>query len=326
MRAPLAWRLLAASLLLLSLLAALPAAPFPSPAVVFADEERGDDSGEGGNDEDDGEDEDHDNEEKQKEKPDKGKHGKNGKDGDAAVATAAGYTVDVTCAPVTEASQTACTFHAVAPPDGKKVSHVLVPSALACAEVVGGDAGFVNPDPNIHVTGYRATHETFQMVFAGVIETSGVATYWVKAASGVYPATGPGLACLGAESSTQSMPALAATPPPETGTVIVTTYTCPAVTLGTTGIDWFGICAADGAGQRFVMAPTDAGDGTLHAAETIATGMATFSGLPPGAYDLDDPDRQWCHAESDHVTAEGAVVVETGAATTVWLFYCDSGS
>ena len=64
----------------------------------------------------------------------------------------------------------------------------------------------------------------------------------------------------------------------------------------------------------------------VHEAETDEAGAAMFGAVSPGTWALDDETANWCHAESDNVTATGDVVVEAGQETTVWLFYCEGGS
>jgi hypothetical protein len=317
-----AWRVIA----LIALLAALAVVSLPDRGITLADDNDGNSSGQGSDDDDDsgqGEDGDDDNSGEGNNGADNSGQGRND---DNAVATAAAYTIEVTCASTADATQTACEFQAIAPPGGKKVSHVVVPAAVACAGVVGGDAEFVDPDPNAHVTGYRETHDAFTMVFDGLVTPAGTATYWVKAAAGVYPATGPGLACNAPASAaeTASTPA-PATPAPETGTVVVVAYACQGVPADTSAYDWFGACTPGGPSHRYLLDPAENASDDLFAAGTNDTGSATFADLAPGAYALDDPDGNWCHAESDNVNAESDIVVAAGAETTVWLFYCEGG-
>jgi len=322
------WRLLAACALLVSLSTVLPSIPLPAPAsVVAGDDDGGGDDGDNAEDEanDDGDDNEGKDkkDKKDKEKKDKDNKGKGNDDDD--VGTVAGYTMNVSCETNREAASTQCTFTPQSPEGGKKVNHAVVPASLVCTDVREGDADYVENDPQANVEGYRFEGQgSFSITFEGTVQTEGRATYWVKAASEVYPATGPGLACPAVESDALAVSTPPpATPPPTTGDVVVATYTCQGVTPDTMeSFDWFGRCEPAAAGQRYVLAPEPDKTGDLVAAETGADGTATFGELQPGTYDLDDPDRNWCHAESDNVDAEGSVVVETGAETTVWLFYC----
>jgi len=268
------------------------------------------------------------------------------------VEPATGYGVDVACTVADDATRTACTFAGVAPEGGKRVSHLVIPEAAICANVLNGDFDRVDPDPTTSVTGYRATgNEPYALILEGQVTIEGATTYWIKAANEVFPATGPGLACpepaasTAAETTTEATattdaplqatldetpePTLETTPPatPEaatTGTITVSTYACTGVPADTSAYDWFGACDPGGE-HRYVLAPVEGVTTDLHAAETSKTGEATFPDLPAGFYDVDDPDGRWCHAESDAVNADGNVMVEPGAETTVWLFYCHDG-
>lgn len=337
MRTTTIWRL--AALLLLAALFALPAIPvtqtFGGGESVAADDDEDE------NDEDNGDK----RQEKEERNDDRGNDQDN--ESSAPVQPPAGYRIEVACTPVSNAARTECTFTGVVPEDGKDVSHLVIPEDVVCAGVLDGDFGDVAPDPNTNVTGYRATgNDPYSLVLDGVAATGGAATYWLKAADAVFPATGLGLVCgdrsasdtLAAtlEGTAESTPAtssvtfetsLEATQaaPPTTGAVVVSTYACTAVRADTSAYDWYGACDPGGE-HRYVLAPLEGEAAELHAAETSTTGEAAFPGLAPGTYDLDDVNGAWCHAESDGVDAEGNVVVEAGAETTVWLFYCHDGA
>lgn len=282
-------------------------------------------------------------------------------DGPGVVVPAAAYSVEVECTASTDANRTECTFATVAPAGGKKVSHLVIPDDVVCVGVRGGDFLAVDPDPLTNAAGYRATGRgPWQLVLDGEVTTSGSATYWLRAANSVFPATGLGLSCAtpaavpetaatatsdatvkattesvsptipvtlevtreaaGATFTPVPSPTIPAATPIVTGAVLVNTYACTGVPVDTSTFDWYGACEPGGS-HRFVLAPD--GGGGLLAADTVKAGEASFVDLTPGLYDLDDVNDRWCHAESDAVTAEGKVEVTAGAETTVWLFYCD---
>ncbi len=282
-----------------------------------------------------------DREEKRREK----EQDRNNRDKDDSanlVEPVADYGVDVACTTVS-ATSTECTVTGVTPDNGKKISYIVIPEAAVCTGVIGGEHQYVDPDRQTDVTGYKSwdAEGSLTLILDGQVTTGGAATYWLRAANEIFPATGPGFFCdepvtttpeVTPEAATQgTSPAtvevtLEATPDDAaaTGTVTVSTYGCTEVPADTSAYDWYGACDAGG-DHRFVLAPVeDDATGPL-AADTAKTGEATFADLPPGLYDLDDVNANWCHAESDAVNAEGEVMVEAGAETTVWLFYCHDG-
>ena len=285
--------------------------------VALADNDKAKDESKGNDD--------HDDKGKAKDKKDKS--------GKSAVNPVAGYTVEVTCE-IKDATTT-CTFVPQAPEGGKKVDHLLIPAEAVCADVVDSDTEYVDPDPNVHRTGFRATGKKgATLTLVGEVATNGTTTYWVKAANGVYPATGPALACGpdtpasppettppadGKATPTQApAPTDTATPPATTGTILVTTYTCSGVTADTPDVDWYGACQLAGAGQTFAVT-----GGSTELTQTSGDdGTATFADLAPASYSLDDTSADWCHAESDSVDSSGQLVIEAGATAKVWLFYC----
>jgi hypothetical protein len=325
-------------LLLVLTLATAPSLSAPSfvTSVVADDDDKGQ-----GNDDDDGDDdrgEGNDDKGKDKDK-EKGKDKENkGKQVEAT----AGYTIEVACDDLSDDATTDCTFTAVEPDGGKKVTHVLIPAELACAETSDKDVTWVDPDPNIHRAGLR--HEgqkPFTVTFDGLVTTGAAASYWVKAADEVMPAEGPALVCetAASEFSVPASPTTEAgptesggtlqptseptaeatsTPARTTGTILVSTYTCTGITADTPDVDWFGACTPGGDASTFSLS----GGSDTMSMDTAEDGTATFADLAPSTYDLDDTTRSWCHAESDNVNTEGNVVVEAGATTNVWLFYC----
>jgi hypothetical protein len=306
------YRLLVALVFLAGTMAVPVFAPGGS-IVVAGEDDYGDDDNEGHGNDDDDDDRDEDDDHQ-------------GDGGSTGVSPAAPYTVDVTCEPITDGTATACSFTPLAPEDGKKVSHLLVPEDVACADVVGGSGDYVDPDPNVRVTGYRFTgNGPYTLEFDGTVQASdSAATYWVKAASGVYPATGPGLTCDAAATLDESTPGLGTDSPPAatTGTVVIETHACTGATSESRDFDWYGACPVDVTDHRFLLSAVGEDTTPLLAASTGETGTATFADLGAGAYHLEDTGDRWCHAESDNVNADANVVVETGAVTIVWLFYC----
>ena len=234
------------------------------------------------------------------------------------------YAVEVACAAVADGMQTACTFTGLAPEGAKKVGHVDLEESDVCAEVVGGDYEYVDPDPNTQVTGYKSKGSTasFTLVLDGAVTPAGQIMYWVKAGGGVFPAPGPGLSCAGpagqaAEPTTAPAPMAA----PTTGEIAILAYACPERPADPGAFDWFGACAPDGGAREFTLAPAATPDQTVTAG-TSATGEARFGDVAPAAYELLPVGDSWCNAKSDDVTPEGHVVVAAGQTTTIWAFYC----
>jgi hypothetical protein len=276
--------------------------------------------------------------EKDKEK-DKGKNGKNENGQQPGPVTAAGdYTIDVTCVYQDVDDHTTCTFSGTALEGAKKVNHLVVPVDALCADVLGSDGKFVDPDPNTHATGYRTpgSTATIQLVLAGQATTGGKATYWFKSGGNTFPVTGPGLVCSDAEPAAAPVATEApatetplVTPTPDvtdsSGAVLVQVYRCPITDAAAVGedYDWYGACTPGGAEITFRLT----GDGT-EGGPTQATaedGQTQFGDLAPGLYDLALVDGAWCHAEADEVDAEGNVIVSAGEQTTVWIFTCTGG-
>jgi hypothetical protein len=253
-----------------------------------------------------------------------------GKDGD--VVPAAAYAVDVQCEFDVGAGNTTCSFTGIAPPDAKEVGHIDLPQEEVCAQVIGGDFEYVDPDPNTRVTGYksRGSEGAFTLVLEGEVTTAGTATYWFKTGDGVFPATGPGLSCgePTAEFVLNATQEPAAEPTPEIGTsgsLLVNIYTCSGVPEETTGFDWFGQCNPEGGVHEFVLSAV--GEATLEPlrGSSDASGDIAFDSLEPGLYSLQMLDAKWCRAVSDSVTAEGHVAIEADERTTVWGFICQDG-
>jgi hypothetical protein len=311
-------------------------------AAISADNDGKGESGKGNDKEDKEKDKEDKQEEKEKDKEKKDKDKKNKKQVEAV----APYTVEVVCTPDPAADRTICTFTGQAPEGAKDVGHVDLPLDEICGEVVGGDAEFVESDPNTRVTGYksRGSKGRFTLEFAVPVTVGGTATYWFKTGDGVFPARGPGLVCeesrptltatpktlrltpLPAETETPSTP----TPTPEPdvsdskGAVRVETYAC-AGDADASAIDWFGLCDPDSATRQFRLAPIGV-DGQPEPTGTTAStddqGHVLFGALTPGNYELTLENQLWCHAESDGVDDQGHLTVRAGERVTVWVFSC----
>lgn len=341
--------LLGLRLLILALLLAgtAPLGHLTVPAIS-ADEGK-DESGKDG---DDGDKEEKEEDKKDEDKDkDEGENKNEGRESEGQVERAAAYRVEVACAYDQAADSTTCTFTGIAPPEAKDVSHVDLPASEVCAEVRGGDHEYVDPDPNTRVVGYksRGSQGTFTLVLTGQVTSGGTTTYWFKTGDGIFPATGPGLRCdeeiaqpaLQATVATTGTQVPAATAPAEirvtfelelvatvqreadAGAIRVQTHACGAAPSDPATFDWYGACQPGGEGVPFALRKQegtelrDAGDGA-----TDAGGVLRFEALASGTYRLRGIDVVWCHAEADHVDAQGDLVIETGRQVTVWVFFC----
>jgi hypothetical protein len=336
MRALFLWRLIVVLLLVTGALA-MPLLDHQAAMVVAQDDDDddggegdddngGDDNDGGGDDGDDGDDDDdngrgNDDKEK-KEKKDKDEKSK-------PVEQSAGYRVEVECTNFGDAGESECLFTIVAGDDDEEADQLFLPETSICAEVLDGDFEYVASEEEGEVSAYRAEgddDEPLTLILQGVVFPEGTATYWLETDEGVFPATGPGLDC--GESAGSALEATMAVTPPvtgDTGTVVVQAFTCVGVPADRSAYDWYGACDGGDVGREYILEPLDAGKDEVHTAETDDAGVATLDAVAPGTWDLDDETANWCHAESDNVTSVGDVVVETGQATTVWLFYCEGG-
>lgn len=177
-------------------------------------------------------------------------------------------------------------------PGAKDVSHVDVPEAAVCAEVVGGDYEYVSPDPNTGVTGFKSKggRGTLTLVLAGEVRVDGTATYAIKSGDGVFRVDGPGLVCDAADEvhdvDTERM------------TLRLVTFHCPAEGKSRTVFEALETDAEDGgvkvledgscvraAAVGFVVRATD-GEVVIQAA-TDGLGGAEVA-LLPGTYVLEE--------------------------------------
>lgn len=237
------------------------------------------------------------------------------------------YTVNISCLFDGGSDQTTCTFTGIAPESGKKIGQITVPEVAVCADVLGGTADYVHPDPKTHVTGYRShgSEAAFSLILAGEVATSGSTTYWFKVGGSIFPGQGAGLACAAsADASPETENPAVATPDAvsgSTGALVVTTYLCAQVPDDPQTFDWFGSCNQGG---NFTFALDEAGAGPAghYVLDTPAEGITVFGDLVPGLYHLELPGEKWCHAESDGVNSEGNLQVAAGKNTQVWIFLC----
>jgi hypothetical protein len=110
----------------------------------------------------------------------------------------------------------------------------------------------------------------------------------------------------------------------QTGTIIVDTWTCPTG-QPTDTYDWFGQCTSPATGMQFSLYQVDGG-APLATLSPDAEGRVRFANLAPGTYEVQPEGTAWCHAESDHVDANGNVLVEPQIDSHVWSFVCGGGS
>jgi hypothetical protein len=276
----------------------------------------------------------HDNGKHKGQKKDKDKHD-NGKHKGKKRVTAeqiATYTIRVDCSYDAAADQTTCTVDADHPEGGKKINLFVLSADDVCAPVVSSDAKLVDPDPNTGITGYRSTDSEgrLTLVLSGTVTAGGQATYWIKAASTVFPATGTGLVCANdaANQTAAVTPAPAETQVPvtpevsdTTGSVVVEAHDCPIATPQA-DYDWYGQCTPATSGSRYRLTRVDSETRDGLTTSTDATGRATFRALPPGTYELTQAEGDWCFAQSDNVNSDGSLTVAAGQRTSVWVFDC----
>jgi hypothetical protein len=236
------------------------------------------------------------------------------------------FHVEVLCAFTPEAGATECAFTGMPPAGYAEPVTFLVPVELACAAVIGGQYDYVTPDPAIGLYGFRPVEPEpwLTLQLDGVVTPAGAATYWFLTREGIVPATGPALACAPAPEpppppptpSPTPRPTPSPTPAPTTGTLLVRTLTCAALPEDRAGYDWFGECEP----LAYRLGP--AGMQVTPPPVPESPAEAVFAEVPPGTYDLEALGFTWCHAISDNVTPESAVVIEAGERTTVWIFLC----
>jgi hypothetical protein len=281
----------------------------------------------------------HKGQKKDKTKKDNGKHKGKGKGNKQVSAEPiAIYTIRVDCAYDAAADQSTCSVDADHPDGAKKIKQFVLSADDICAPVISSDANYVDPDPNTGATGYRSTDPEGKLVLvlSGKVTAGGTATYWIKAASNIFPATGTGLICANdtpapAQQTAPTQPAAdvtptpAASPAPEvtdtTGSIVVRAADCP-IAAPQADYDWYGQCTPVSAGSRYRLTRIDTATRDGMTTSTDATGQAMFRSLPPGTYQLTQAEGDWCYAQSDNVNSDGNLNVAAGQRTTVWIFVC----
>ncbi len=232
--------------------------------------------------------------------------------------------IEADCAYSGEMRRTTCTFTAAAG-DGT-VSSVIVPRAILCADVVGGDFeeitlgaadGTSESERGLKSTRTEGPSAVVTVELDGEVTTAATATYWCETdRAELIPVTGPGLSCAG--SAETPVAGVSDT----TGAVVVHSYDCD-VASATAETAWFDVCRRSTTQATFQLTPTsDVSGGGGESKPADSGGMSRFEHLSPGAYRLQQTDADWCHAESDNVNEQGDVIVEAGAVVAVWIFHC----
>lgn len=107
-------------------------------------------------------------------------------------------------------------------------------------------------------------------------------------------------------------------PPSTKGGVTVVKYLCQGRTDNK--YNWDTDCESYGAGAEFDL--TSVSSGKVTSGTTGNDGKLVFSNLANGAYELDETSGDWCHAEADHVDANGNVLVQNKSNTNVYVYNC----
>jgi hypothetical protein len=152
------------------------------------------------------------------------------------------------------------------------------------------------------------TPSTLTVTLEGQVVPGKTTTYWLDTEAGRRPAAGPTLLQV-ADQTTQ------------TGTILVDAWTCPT-SPPDAAYDWFGQCTTPASGMQFGLYPASGGSAPLATGTPDAQGQVRFANLAPGTYQVRPEGAPWCHAESDHVDADGNVQVEAQTDSHVWSFVC----
>jgi hypothetical protein len=169
--------------------------------------------------------------------------------------------------------------------------------------------------------GNQTTQEVIEQIVApstitveleGNVVPGKLTTYWLDTEAGRRPAAGPTLVQVADQST-------------ETGIITIDTWTCPT-SQPDTSFDWFGKCTSPATTMQFSLYPEAGGTTPLATGSPDDQGRVRFANLPPGTYQVRPEGASWCHAESDHVDANGNVIVESQTESHVWTFVCSGGS
>jgi hypothetical protein len=152
------------------------------------------------------------------------------------------------------------------------------------------------------------TPSTLTVTLEGQVVPGKTTTYWLDTEAGRRPAAGPTLLQV-ADQTTQ------------TGTILVDAWTCPT-SQPAAAYDWFGQCTTPASSMQFALYPATGGSAPLATGTPDAQGQVRFANLAPGTYQVRPEGAPWCHAESDHVDADGNVQVEAQTDSHVWSFVC----
>jgi hypothetical protein len=176
-------------------------------------------------------------------------------------------------------------------------------------------------DNNVAIAGSQTTQQSVQQIvepstltieLEGNVVPGKPTTYWLDTEAGRRPAAGPTLLQVADETV-------------QTGMIIVDTWTCPTA-QPVEAYDWFGQCTSPATGMQFSLFPASGSELPLATASPDPEGRVRFANLPAGTYEVRPEGTSWCHAESDHVDANGNVVVEPQLESHVWSFVCSGGS
>lgn len=118
---------------------------------------------------------------------------------DTGATAAASYTVGVSCSPVGDGHQTACTFTGSAS-DGSAIEALWVPASVACSQVVDSGGAEWTGD------GYHVMADTLTLTLTGVASPGGSAGYAVRVNGTPVDASGDGLVCSDAPATNTSNP------------------------------------------------------------------------------------------------------------------------
>jgi hypothetical protein len=151
---------------------------------------------------------------------------------------------------------------------------------------------------------------TLTVTLEGQVAPGRQTTYWLETDAGLRPASGPALVQVADETA-------------GAGAVVAVAMAC-SIAQAQQGYDWFGQCTTPATTMRFSLYPESGGGAPLATMNVNGQGRAYFGNLQPGTYQLKPEGGAWCYAESDHVDANGNVIVEADVESHVWSFTCGS--
>jgi hypothetical protein len=231
------------------------------------------------------------------------------------------YSVEVRCDYDDASDHSTCVATGMTPEGAAPIADLLIDADGVCAPVVGGMYLITPPTEGSEIDGYGVLGDATQvvLVFEGQVTVGSSATFWLSIEGSWIPAAGPGLVCA-SSASAGSTPEAASTP--ATGSLVVTLYSCPAPPTDASEPDWFGTCQVMDSTLAPELVNVATGEDVTALGEATGAGQTTWGGIEPGTYDVSVADATWCHGESDKVDGESNLIVEGGATTSVWLFFC----